>query len=94
MSSVFGLEREAEQRDPLADERAQVLGELRDHPPLLQLVDLDHRVQQLEVIAGVAGELFSAETSFGKQRAPVADPRLQELRADPLVEAHAAGDLA
>ena len=45
------LEREAEQRDALADERAEVLLELGDHAALLELVDLDHRGQQLEVVA-------------------------------------------
>ena len=35
----------------LADQRAQVLLQLADHAPLLQLVDLDDRVQQLEVVA-------------------------------------------
>ncbi len=38
--------------------------------------------------------IFSALTSLGKQRAPVADSGSQEGGADPLVEAHAAGDLA
>ena len=41
MSSVFGLKASAEQRDRLADQRAEVLLQLADHAPLLQLVDLD-----------------------------------------------------
>ena len=45
------LERQPEQRDPLPDERAEVLLELADHAPLLQLVDLDDGVQELEVVA-------------------------------------------
>ena len=52
------LEREPEQRDLLADQRAEVLLQLRHHAPLLQLVDLDDRVEQLEVVARVAGELL------------------------------------
>ena len=52
------LEREPEERDLLADQRAQVLLELLHHAPLLQLVDLDHRGQELEVVAGVPGELL------------------------------------
>ena len=36
---------------------------------------------------------LSAWTSFGKQRAAIADARAQELRADALVEAHPARDL-
>ena len=55
-----GLERKAEQRDLLADERAEVLLELVDDPPLLKLVHLDHGVEELEVVAGVAGELFQS----------------------------------
>jgi hypothetical protein len=40
------------------DQGPEVLGELSDHSPLLQLVDLDHRVEELEVVAGVARELL------------------------------------
>ena len=86
-------EREAEQRDLLADERPEVLLQLRDHAPLLQLVDLDHRVEQLEVVARVAGELLERGHVLGEARAAEADPGLQELRADAVVEAHAARDL-
>ena len=52
------LERQSEERDRLAGERAEVLLELPDHPSLLELVDLDDGRQELEVVAGVAGELF------------------------------------
>ena len=37
------LEGEAEQRDRLAAQRAEMLRQLADHPALLELVDLDHR---------------------------------------------------
>ena len=60
------LEGEPEQRDPLAHERAEVLLELGDHAPLLQLVDLDDRGEQLEVVAGVAGELLERGDVLGK----------------------------
>src|SRR3954452_2897998 len=53
-----GLEREPEQRDLAPDERPEVLLELGDDPPLLQLVNLDDGGQELEVVAGVAGELL------------------------------------
>ena len=68
--------------------------QLVDHPPLLQLVHLDHRVEQLEVVAGVPGEHLERLDVLGKARAPVADAGPQERGADALVEAHAAGHLA
>ena len=89
-----GLEGEAEQRHALAEQRAEVLLELADHAPLLQLVDLDHRGQQLEVVAGVAGQHLQRGHVLGEAGAAVADPGAQEGGADPLVQAHAAGDLA
>ena len=87
------LEREPEQRDLLADERAEVLLQLRDHAPLLQLVDLDHGVEQLEVVARVAGELLQRGDILREAGTAEADPRLQELGADAVVQAHAAGHL-
>ena len=94
MSSVFGLERQPEQRHASCPtSEPEVLLQLADHPPLLQLVDLDHRGQQLEVVAGVAGELLERRDILGKARAAEADPGLQEVRADPLVEAHPPRDL-
>src|SRR3954451_20488485 len=74
------LEREAEQRDALADERAEVLLELADDPALLELVDLDDGVEELEVVAGVAGQLLEGGDIFWKAGAPESNPRLQELR--------------
>ena len=68
LAHVIGvrLERQAEEGDPLPDQRAEVLGQLRDHPPLLQLVDLDHGVQELEVIAAVAGQHLEGRDILGK----------------------------
>ena len=60
------LEREAEQRDLLAHQRPEVLLELVHDAPLLQLVDLDHRVEQLEVVARVAGELLERGDVLGE----------------------------
>ena len=53
LADVVGvrLEGHAEQRDLLADQRAEVLLQLADRAPLLQLVDLDDRGEQLEVVA-------------------------------------------
>ncbi len=67
------LEGEAEQGDLLADQRVEVLDELADNAALLQLVDLDDRVEQLEVIAGVAGELLERVDVLGEARAAEAD---------------------
>ena len=50
-----GLERQAQQRHLPPHQRTEVLLQFPDHPPLLQLVDLDHRGQQLEVVTRVAG---------------------------------------
>ncbi len=50
-----GLEGEPEERDLLAAERAQPPLELSDDAALLELVDLDDRVQELEVVARVRG---------------------------------------
>ncbi len=44
MSSVFGLEGQAEHRHPLAGQVAEVPLQLADDAALLQLVDLDHGV--------------------------------------------------
>ena len=87
-----GLEGETEERDVLAAQTApQPLLELADHPPLLQMVDLDDGVQELEVITGVAGELLERLDVFGKARAAVADAGLQEVRPDAVIETHAVG---
>ena len=66
MSSVFGLEGEPEQRDPLADEAAEVLDELGDDAPLLQLVDLDDGGEELEVVAGITCKLLECVDIFRK----------------------------
>ena len=54
----LGLEGQPEQRNLAAHKRPQVLLKLGDHATLLELVDLDHCGQELEVIARVAGELL------------------------------------
>ena len=96
LAQVVGvrLEGEAEQRDVPAAQAADALLELADHAPLLEVVDLDDRVQELEVIPGVAGELFERLDVFGKARAAVADAGLQEVRPDAVVETHAVGHRA
>ncbi len=40
--------------------------ELADHPPLLELVDLDHRRQQLEVVARVRRQLLERQRVLGE----------------------------
>ena len=69
------LEREPEQRDRLAAQAAEVLLQLPDHAPLLQLVHLDHGVQELEVVARVRGELLQRERVLREAAAAVADAR-------------------
>ena len=58
MSSVSGLKARPSSATRLPSSVPEVLLELADDPALLQLVDLDHRGQQLEVVARVAGELL------------------------------------
>ena len=64
------LEGEPEQRDRRVPQGAEVLLELPNHPALLELVDLDHRVQELEVVAGVGGELLEGERVLWKTTPP------------------------
>jgi hypothetical protein len=56
-----------------------VLLELAHHAPLLQLVDLDDRVEQLEVVARVARELLERVDVLREARAAEADAGLEEL---------------
>ena len=93
MSSVFGLNARPSSATSLPTSEPEVLLQLRHHAPLLQLVDLDHRVEQLEVVARVARELLERGHVLREAGAAEADPGLQELRPDAVVEAHAAGDL-
>jgi hypothetical protein len=60
LADVVGvrLERDAEQRDLLADERAEVLLQLADGAPLLELVDLDYGGEELEVVARITCQLL------------------------------------
>ena len=67
--------------------------QLADHPPLLQLVDLDHGVQELEVVAGVGRQLLQRQRVLRKAGAAESDPRAQEARADPAIEADPFRDL-
>ena len=87
----LGLEGEPEQRDVRVAQRPEALLELGDDAPLLQRVDLDHGVEQLEVVARVAGQLLERLHVLGKARTAVADAGVQEVRADAPVEAHARG---
>ena len=93
MSSVFGLNASPSSATFLPAERAEVPLELRDHAPLLQLVHLDHRRQELEVVARVRRELLQRERVLREARAAVADPGAQEVRAEPAVEPDALRDL-
>ena len=87
-----GLEREPEERDLLPAERAEMAFELADDAPLLELVDLDDRVQELEAVPRVRGELLQRERVLREARAAEADARAEERRADPVIEPDALGD--
>ena len=73
MSSVSGLNASPSRPTRLPTSVAEVLLELADDAPLLQLVDVDHRVQELEVIAGVAGELLQGDGVLGEAAPAPAD---------------------
>ena len=76
------LEREAEQRDPSCRAASPSRSlELADHAPLLELVHLDHGVQQLEVVARVRRELLERERVLREARAAEADPGAEEALA-------------
>ena len=77
----------------LAAQVAEVLLQLPDHAPLLQLVHLDHRGEQLEVVARVAGELLERERVLGEAGAAEADPGAEEVRPEPVVEPDASRHL-
>ena len=66
MSSVLGLKATPSRATSLPTKRAEVLLELADGAPLLELVDLDNRGEQLEVVAGVAGKLLEGLDILGK----------------------------
>ena len=93
LADVVGvrLERDPEQGDRLAAEAAELLLELPDHAPLLQLVHLDHGVQELEVVAGVGRQLLQRQRVLRETTPAVADPGAEEARADPAVEPDALG---
>ena len=86
------LEGEPEQDDGLAAQRPEVAVQLADHPALLELVDLDHRVQELEVVARICCQLLQGEGVFWKTTSAEANACPQEARADATVEADSLGD--
>ena len=65
-----GLERQSQHRYTATAQRPQVLFQLPDEPALLQLVDLDHRRQQLEVIPRVPGQLLERANVLGEHEPP------------------------
>src|SRR6266540_5832286 len=87
------LERQAQEGDGLAAQAAEVLLQLVDDPPLLELVDLDHGADELEVVAAVSGEQLQEGHVFWEARAAVAKPRTEVARSDAQIEAHAVRDL-
>ncbi len=86
------LEREPEERDPLPTERSEPPLELPDDASLLQLVHLDDRVQELEVVARVRRELLERERVLREAGAAVPDSGAEERRADPAIEADGLGN--
>jgi hypothetical protein len=87
------LEGQPEQRDPLSDQRIQMLRELGHHAPLLKLIHLDHRAEQLEVVAAVAGEDLECLRVLGEAGTSESETGVQKPVADPWVEAHASRHL-
>ena len=83
MSSVSGLKASPSSATVLAAQRAEMPLQLPDHPALLQLVHLDHRGEQLEVVARVRGELLERQRVLGEAGAAVADARAQKVRPEP-----------
>ena len=81
-----GLERQPEERDSLPSEGSEMALELLDDTPFLELVDLDDRVQQLEAVTRVRGELLERERILRKAGTAEADPGPEEGRADAVVE--------
>ena len=68
-----------------------MLLELLDHASALELVDLDHGRQQLEVVAGVARELLERRDVFWETGTAEAQPCLQEVWAQPVIQPDAGG---
>ena len=66
MSSVFGLKARPSSAIVLPTSEPRCFCELADDAPLLELVDLDDGVEELEVVAGVAGELLEGGDVLGK----------------------------
>ena len=93
VSSVFGLNASPRSAIRFPRSGAEELLQLADDAPLLELVHLDHGVQDLEVVARVGGELLEREGVLGEARAAEAHPRPQEALADPAIVADPLGDL-
>jgi hypothetical protein len=70
-----------------------VLLQLRHRPAHLELVHLDHRGDEVEVVARVSGEQLQEGHVLREAGAAEADPGAQVVRADPPVEPHPAGDI-
>ncbi len=92
MSSVSGLKARPQSAMRRSRSEPEVALELGDRAALLQLVDLDHGAQELEVVAAVAGQLLERGDVLREARAAEAEAGTQEARADPGIEPHAAGD--
>ncbi len=93
MSSVFGLNASPRSATRLPRSEPRCFDELVDDAPLLELVHLDDRVQELEVVARVRRELLQRERVLREAAAAVADSGAQEMRAEAVVEADPLGDL-
>ena len=75
VSSVFGLKASPSSAMRLPRNDPRTLCELADHPPLLELVDLDDGVQHLEVVSRVRRELLERERVLREAAAAEADRR-------------------
>ena len=93
MSSVFGLNASPSSATVFPRSEPEMTLELPDHAPLLQLVHLDHRREQLEVVARVRRELLQRQRVLREATPAVADPRAQEVRPEPAVQPDPFGHL-
>ena len=86
-----GLNASPSSVDALVVQVAEMRLELLDHAPLLELVHLDHGREQLEVVAGVPGELLERGDVLREAAAAEAEAGFEEVRPEPLVEADPVG---
>ena len=70
-----------------------MLLELVHDAPLLELVYLDDRGEELEVVPSVRGQLLQRERVLREAAAAVADAGTQEVWPEPVVEPDSLGDL-